>query len=227
MDHVENEGPDQSVNGHHNGGSVLKASKSTWSQLNETEDGKTHSHDVGLEHLDSQNSRVHELNKSGHLESKENVAELRAEDGTAHGQEHLCEDESSWDDLVAQELFLGEGLLGPWFHCEKLDRAVLDLVGVRLVSDGEVGVEAEAESHSQHGVAVLMSQSDDAGNTQDNWHEVHLEAVEISDIGHVQKAEKADKRVDVDDDGQAHVVVLVGQAHQREVHQAENDGDGS
>jgi hypothetical protein len=29
MDHVENEGPDQSVNGHHNGGSVLKASKST------------------------------------------------------------------------------------------------------------------------------------------------------------------------------------------------------
>jgi hypothetical protein len=29
MDHVENEGSDQSVNGHHDGGSVLKASKST------------------------------------------------------------------------------------------------------------------------------------------------------------------------------------------------------
>lgn len=188
--------------------------------------GQANANEVRLGHVDCEAGLQEELNESYDVESQEEEAQLLFVVGANDGKEHLQANEAHGNDLESYLLSLVEGLLAPALHGESLDHAELDLVGVVLETQGEVGVCGQGEDHAHEVEVVVSLEGHDAADGEQQRREVNLEGIEVAHVGHIEIAEHADSAVGENHNGKALMLSMPhDNACKREEKHCANDTD--
>ena len=145
--------------------------------------------------LHGKNGIQKEWSNSCNVESEIKEADQLFLLGTVDVECELCENENGADELKGNVFVLLESVLGPWLHGKSLNAWPFNLVWSVFVSKSEVWVSNHSDDHAEeHEVEVLLK-GQHSNEGKEDWGEVNLEGIEVSDVGSVDETEKADQGV--------------------------------
>ena len=168
-----------------------------------TGDSENEADEVWLEHVNCDAGLQQELKESDQVESEEKEAELLAVLSSHEIQVNLRENEAHSNDLSHNESTLVESILAPALHGKSLDDGEGNLVVVLGEAEGAVGVGQQGQYHAQHVEVIAVLELDESADGEEEWSEVDLDGVEVTDVGNVEVAEHADDAVGEDNEGEA------------------------
>ena len=183
------------IKNHDNDSNVGHSGVNSWENCYTSDNCKAHSGHVWLGNLHGKDGLQKEWSNSCHVESEVKEADQLFLLGTVDVKGKLGENEDGTDELEGNIFVLLESVLGPRLHGESLNAGPVNLIWSVFVSKSEVWVSNHSDDHAEEHEVKSLLKSKHSNEGKEDWGEVNLEGIEVSDVGSVDEAEKADQRV--------------------------------